>query len=106
MEKRLAAETKACLFNLCVFYLIVHKLVLIFFFFQAEDGIRDTSVTGVQTCALPIFFHNISRRGSGLAASRESSSNVVIACPPQDQNVASFLLLSTSPPGMRLSRSR
>ena len=25
-----------------------------FFFFQAENGIRDTSVTGVQTCALPI----------------------------------------------------
>src|SRR2546430_10107008 len=28
---------------------------LIFFFFQAEDGIRDLTVTGVQTCALPIF---------------------------------------------------
>src|SRR5208337_5070291 len=27
-----------------------------FFFFQAEDGIRDTSVTGVQTCALPICY--------------------------------------------------
>src|SRR5437764_5614097 len=27
---------------------------IFFFFFQAEDGIRDTSVTGVQTCALPI----------------------------------------------------
>src|SRR2546425_7463493 len=27
---------------------------LIFFFFQAEDGIRDKLVTGVQTCALPI----------------------------------------------------
>src|SRR5438309_11875304 len=27
-----------------------------FFFFQAEDGIRDGTVTGVQTCALPIFF--------------------------------------------------
>jgi len=26
-----------------------------FFFFQAEDGIRDHCVTGVQTCALPIF---------------------------------------------------
>src|SRR5688572_31864702 len=26
------------------------------FFFQAEDGIRDLTVTGVQTCALPIFF--------------------------------------------------
>src|SRR3989449_9498938 len=27
----------------------------LFFFFQAEDGIRDVAVTGVQTCALPIF---------------------------------------------------
>src|SRR2546430_8214416 len=27
---------------------------LLFFFFQAEDGIRDLTVTGVQTCALPI----------------------------------------------------
>src|SRR5207237_5663551 len=26
------------------------------FFFQAEDGIRDSSVTGVQTCALPIYY--------------------------------------------------
>src|SRR5699024_11666473 len=29
-------------------------LVFFFFFFQAEDGIRDRNVTGVQTCALPI----------------------------------------------------
>src|SRR3989441_5534430 len=29
-------------------------LVFFFFFFQAEDGIRDKLVTGVQTCALPI----------------------------------------------------
>src|SRR2546429_7311798 len=28
---------------------------ILFFFFQAEDGIRDVAVTGVQTCALPIF---------------------------------------------------
>src|SRR3712207_8736441 len=27
-----------------------------FFFFQAEDGIRDIGVTGVQTCALPIYY--------------------------------------------------
>ena len=33
---------------------IVAMGFLFFFFFQAEDGIRDTSVTGVQTCALPI----------------------------------------------------
>src|SRR2546427_9277937 len=29
--------------------------MFVFFFFQAEDGIRDLTVTGVQTCALPIF---------------------------------------------------
>src|SRR5256886_4103469 len=30
-------------------------MLCVFFFFQAEDGIRDLTVTGVQTCALPIF---------------------------------------------------
>src|SRR2546422_11414779 len=30
-------------------------MICFFFFFQAEDGIRDVAVTGVQTCALPIF---------------------------------------------------
>src|SRR2546421_2081820 len=30
-----------------------------FFFFQAEDGIRDLIVTGVQTCALPISVKNV-----------------------------------------------
>src|SRR5256885_2909015 len=36
---------------------LAHLLVFTFyfFFFQAEDGIRDYKVTGVQTCALPIF---------------------------------------------------
>ena len=29
---------------------------IFFFFFQAEDGIRDYKVTGVQTCALPIWW--------------------------------------------------
>src|SRR5229473_3278935 len=37
-----------CLFVLCL------GLFFVFFFFQAEDGIRDKLVTGVQTCALPI----------------------------------------------------
>src|SRR5260370_21736900 len=34
---------------------IIDSIICLFFFFQAEDGIRDSSVTGVQTCALPIF---------------------------------------------------
>src|SRR5438034_11811151 len=33
----------------------VASLLFFFFFFQAEDGIRDHCVTGVQTCALPIW---------------------------------------------------
>src|SRR5437773_11733428 len=33
---------------------MVSVLFVFFFFFQAEDGIRDRDVTGVQTCALPI----------------------------------------------------
>src|SRR5260370_42408025 len=33
---------------------VAHRFLV--FFFQAEDGIRDSSVTGVQTCALPIYF--------------------------------------------------
>src|SRR5476649_1359311 len=35
--------------------LVMLRVVEDFFFFQAEDGIRDHWVTGVQTCALPIF---------------------------------------------------
>src|SRR5260370_11207606 len=34
---------------------MVIRSMMSFFFFQAEDGIRDSSVTGVQTCALPIY---------------------------------------------------
>src|SRR5688572_30867479 len=44
-----------------------------FFFFQAEDGIRDLTVTGVQTCALPIF------RVAEPAGVRDTASNVAAA---------------------------
>src|SRR5256885_16398137 len=45
-----------------------------FFFFQAEDGIRDYKVTGVQTCALPISFNTISV--SGIIAMTEGRNPV------------------------------
>src|SRR6478735_1250599 len=38
----------------CELVLDLPGVVLVYFFFQAEDGIRDYKVTGVQTCALPI----------------------------------------------------
>src|SRR6266852_3114511 len=49
-------------------YVIV--VCVIFFFFQAEDGIRDATVTGVQTCALPIC----SASGRGRVCSQRSGS--------------------------------
>src|SRR5207249_6304220 len=46
----------SCIVCLCLFF---------FFFFQAEDGIRDRNVTGVQTCALPIFTSVIWQKPDG-----------------------------------------
>src|SRR5438552_7080234 len=41
-------------------------ILIVYFFFQAEDGIRDDLVTGVQTCALPIY-------GGGVCPARRVS---------------------------------
>src|SRR5712691_5151382 len=43
---------------------MVNISIVFFFFFQAEDGIRDLTVTGVQTCALPICRHAEARPGA------------------------------------------
>src|SRR5207249_6946047 len=54
----------------CVSIIVVYCcLLFFFFFFQAEDGIRDRNVTGVQTCALPICLdHEVARPAGGLSA--------------------------------------
>src|SRR5256885_3866497 len=44
----------AAVLRFAVFFTHLTFLLSLFFFFQAEDGIRDYKVTGVQTCALPI----------------------------------------------------
>src|SRR5256885_7427166 len=53
-----------------------------FFFFQAEDGIRDYKVTGVQTCALPIYYPR--QRAMFGIAQRAGFDPVgfLIDCPP------------------------
>src|SRR5689334_24067235 len=43
-----------CIFCFFVFFFLIAVIFFFFFFFQAEDGIRDGTVTGVQKCALPI----------------------------------------------------
>src|SRR3989454_1542715 len=49
----------------------------LFFFFQAEDGIRDYKVTGVQTCALPICSVPSSPAGQGAGPASMLSEYVV-----------------------------
>src|SRR5256886_6975112 len=68
-------------------------LVRFLFFFQAEDGIRDLTVTGVQTCALPICLLAARRSGAAHAASRPSAA----ASPPITTGCA-YTALATSAP--------
>ena len=49
-------------------------LCYLFFFFQAEDGIRDIGVTGVQTCALPIWKRGRPRKTWRSQVEKESRS--------------------------------
>src|SRR3982075_2823705 len=67
-----------------------------FFFFQAEDGIRDAPVTGVQTCALPIYRHlfgkPVCKRDAGgevgwgkRSASNFRRSTILLVAPTSEQ---------------------
>src|SRR5437773_10930817 len=55
---------------------------MFFFFFQAEDGIRDRDVTGVQTCALPIYLvsHELSdaSRPRGLYVAPDERISIMV----------------------------
>src|SRR3989449_1144224 len=62
----------------------MRRVVLFFFFFQAEDGIRDVAVTGVQTCALPISYPCV------LKPLRLSASRGVIRADTPAEFVAAF----------------
>src|SRR5688572_31206406 len=64
---RVASSYTICFACLYVFFFYF------FFFFQAEDGIRDLTVTGVQTCALPISPPIRGRRWATFSAPRSSS---------------------------------
>src|SRR5205809_3376105 len=57
-----------------------YVLLFFFFFFQAEDGIRDVAVTGVQTCALPISFVRRGHRAKVLVSRhRDGEINAIVA---------------------------
>src|SRR3712207_7339340 len=50
------------------------------FFFQAEDGIRDIGVTGVQTCALPILLRSYAATGRTVIVSSHLLSEIEQTC--------------------------
>src|SRR5258708_2073817 len=54
---------------------------MLLFFFQAEDGIRDDLVTGVQTCALPISTRTIAGPSPAAASAASRSVKMVTAAP-------------------------
>src|SRR5256885_8228734 len=76
------------LFMYYLLYVVFHfaRLYLVFFFFfffQAEDGIRDYKVTGVQTCALPIWRPWAGAAGAGCAPRSDrpaASSGRCVGC--------------------------
>src|SRR5256885_5647684 len=58
---------------------------MLFFFFQAEDGIRDYKVTGVQTCALPIFINDRGEiSGFGTLPNGDQHAFLMIPCGADD----------------------
>src|SRR6266853_2388861 len=57
-------------------YVVWCSCIFFFFFFQAEDGIRDLTVTGVQTCALPISRAWKPARTKGCCSRRPTSACV------------------------------
>src|SRR5688572_32495916 len=64
---------------LFLFVLICFDFFFYYFFSQAEDGIRDLTVTGVQTCALPIW-RTFNREGTLVSSSDRSVCNGGRAC--------------------------
>src|SRR2546429_3801226 len=56
---------------------MTYHVVYVFFFFQAEDGIRDVAVTGVQTCALPILLGIIENAGGDIEKAAEAERRII-----------------------------
>src|SRR2546427_6872187 len=57
---------------------IPHWNAVFVFFFQAEDGIRDLTVTGVQTCALPILHQHVAPAGVAPAEPGEPPAQLLV----------------------------
>src|SRR5256884_5931435 len=66
------------------------------FFFQAEDGIRDVAVTGVQTCALPLTYTSVTAPPVPIRARDVSDSAVVNEIGPYHSITANADVVTTT----------
>src|SRR2546421_8585939 len=89
-----------------------HDLLFSIFFFQAEDGIRDLIVTGVQTCALPIYLPSMLLKPliSSIASSYSRLSLMISVRPFFDVGMESSTLLTrylmdVSPSNLEIGRA-
>src|SRR5256885_12944520 len=82
----------------------VLELCLKIFFFQAEDGIRDYKVTGVQTCALPIWFRALSE-ASAMGRCQAASCCTQASARREGSHCASSLAMSLRERDLALSNS-
>src|SRR5436305_7473078 len=94
---------------MCFLFNYLFFVLFFFFFFQAEDGIRDADVTGVQTCALPILEFSLDQPiGSGAPrgwSSENSNSSGRSRSRRRAKNRDSKRTGTFDRPGQGLSRS-
>src|SRR6476620_12357519 len=90
-------------------YIVLRNATLIFFFFQAEDGIRDIGVTGFQTCALPILTpasrsarRPVSRRPARLPSTASADLAVPAGCAKAPEHCSGAFVV----PGWRMPCGR
>src|SRR2546422_4501135 len=91
---------------LSLFVLRCFVSFLLFFFFQAEDGIRDVAVTGVQTCALPISLPYTPDEMMATVAARELADGEVVFVGIGLPNLACNLARATHAPNLRSEERR
>src|SRR5258708_30043500 len=94
LRTQCAPELQLWIGLVTVCLLLTHCVIFFFFFFQAEDGIRDDLVTGVQTCALPILVGDVDRNSSSTSPTIQSM--ILDSASMADSTSSMTLTLSSS----------
>src|SRR5256884_4738080 len=83
-----------------------YRATVCVFFFQAEDGIRDVAVTGVQTCALPIYYSKIFDKTDVMIAARDGVKLHTEIYSPKNVSEPRPIIFERTPYGLRSEERR